>query len=275
MAEDTKIGGLHMSRKHNRPPKSPRRRPHIPTLGTTCRQLRDHRGLSRAQACRSSGLSASYLFSIEECEQMPSSEVLDQIIAAYHLDPKQARHLRELRAPAENLEPIHVLRQRVTGNTRRMAHLHDLASRDVLAAYVDPVWNVLASNNLFRTALCGIDEIGSVPVWLFSAMAEDVVVDLPREADHVVAICKANLGRYRDSQQAADLLRRLGPNKQFQERWSASIRIAYGRDTSDPLRLRDPVSGVVTAYTLSVSDETNNVLLLTGLAKAHSLPKFS
>ncbi|MFI6041969.1 helix-turn-helix domain-containing protein [Nocardia sp. NPDC051321] len=256
-----------MSRKPNLLPNKPWRRPSIPTLGPTCRHFREYLGLTREEACKLLGLSTPYLFRIETRGQIPSMELLDTIIDGYDLDSGQRRHLRELHAPAEHLEPVHELRHRVTTNAAQMAHLRDLESLGVLGAYVDQMASMLACNNLFRTAMAGIEEAGSYPVWLFSSMAKEVVADWEHEADHCVAGIKGVLGRYRAAQQGHGLLRSLRNTKEFQYRWAASIDIAYGRDTNDLLRLRDTVSKVVTAYNFSHSTESRSVLLYFGFPK--------
>ncbi len=255
-----------MSQNPSRPHRDARRAqtPRMPTLGTVCRQFREHCGYTREEANSKCGVSQSYMYRIEEQEHWPSPEILERLVTGYDLDSGQARHLSELCAPAERLEPVHVLRHQVLTNAAQMSHLDHLEKLGALAAYIDPVWSILATNNLFRRSIPGADETGSIPVWLFSPTARRLVLDWDREADHTVAILKGILGRHRDSPQSIDLFRRLRRNTYFQDRWIYDIRVEHGRDDSIQFRLRDPKTAAVSGYRLSISDETNHVWLLTG-----------
>ncbi|WP_338760886.1 helix-turn-helix domain-containing protein [Nocardia vulneris] len=254
-------------------PDKPWRKPSIPTLGGTCRHFREYQRLGRGAVQKRLRLSTSYLFRIEAQGHIPRMQIVDQLIEGYRLDNAQGRHLRGLVVPAQHLEPAHELRDRVTNSAGQMAHLRDLESRGVLGAYVDPFATILACNHLFRSALPGIEEMGSYPVWLFSPMAKNVVIDWEHEADHCVASAKGALGLYRDSHQALDLLRHLRNIKEFQNRWAASIHISYGRDTNDPLHLRDPSSEAVTAYNFSQFPESHGILLCVGFPKDDTRPR--
>ncbi|MEU2032594.1 helix-turn-helix domain-containing protein [Nocardia amamiensis] len=251
------------------------RLPRIPTLGSTCRLIREDLGLSRFGAQQRHGISPSYLFNIEKDEYTPTFETLEKIIAGYGLNPMQARHLRELRTPAEELAPTDKLRQCVNENVDLVSHLDDLEQREVLAAYLDPLWNVLGRNYLFRAATPGLEETNCIPVWLFTPQAKTAFVLWAHESAHSVATLKATLGRYRDSEQAKDVIRQLRPVKEVRNQWSSSIDVAYGRDTNDLLHLRDPATGELTSYRLSVADvtQTQNVLLLTAIRKPYSGPE--
>ncbi|MFI9410051.1 MmyB family transcriptional regulator [Nocardia gamkensis] len=248
--------------------------PRIPTLGSTCLLIREDLGLSRNGAQQRHGISPSHLFNIEHDRYVPTFETLEKIISGYRLDAMMARHLRELRAPAEHLAPVDKLRECVNANDALIEHLQDLERREVLAAYVDPVWNVLACNDSFRAALPGLDKTDCIPTWLFSPHARPVFPQNPTEAAHSVATLKAVLGRYRDSEQAHDLMRQLRPHKEFQRLWTSSIRVAYGRETNELLHMRDPETGELASYRLSVADvsQSQDVLLLTAIRKPYAGP---
>ncbi|MGQ4618970.1 MmyB family transcriptional regulator [Nocardia sp. R7R-8] len=248
--------------------------PRIPTLGHTCLLIREDLGLSRNGAHQLHGISQSHLFNIEHDRYVPTVETLEKIISGYRVEAMMARHLRELRAPAEYLAPVGKLRECVNGNDALIEHLHDLEQRDILAAYVDPVWNVLACNESFRAALPGLDTTDCIPTWLYSGYARSVFLQNPMEAAHSVATLKGVLGRYRDSEQAHDLMRQLRPHKEFQRLWSSSIHVAYGRDTNNLLHIRDPDTGELASYRLSVADvsQSQDVLLLTAIRKPYSGP---
>ncbi len=252
----------------------PRPQLSIPTLGTTLRLIRDDLGLSRFTARDRHGISASYLFEIETDRYVPKLETLETIIDGYKVDSLLGRHLRELRAPAEDLAPTDKLRHCVTGNVDWISHLDDLERRGVFAAYVDPMWNILACNNLFRSALPSIEKTDSIPTWIFSPVAQKVFVDWNREAAHSVAYNKAILGIYRNSQQARDLIRQLGPNKECRRLWAASLAVNYGRDTDDLLHHRDITTGELRSYRISIAPQTEalDVYLVTAIGKPYSGP---
>lgn len=249
----------------------------IPNLASTCRILRDGLGLTRDEARRRHGVSGSYLSDIERGIHLPSIETLEKIISGYGLAPPLAKHLRELHAPAHELRPTLHLRNRLVTDTTAVHHLHGLEKREVLAAYVDPLSNVVACNESFRTALPGIDKSESIPIWIYSGAGQTHIIDSIRENAYTVAHLRASMGRYRTSDQARNLIRQLGNNTEFQRHWNAGIRVAYGRNTSNPLHLRNPTTGELTSYTITVSPVTQfpNVLLLTALPITYSGPSIS
>ncbi|WP_433678350.1 helix-turn-helix domain-containing protein [Nocardia sp. CA-119907] len=253
-----------------------RRRPRacIPTLPDTLRLNRDHLRLSRVAAYKRHGISPSYLRQLEVGERVPSPETLDKVITGYGLSHEQARHIRELRYPAEDLTPTDSLRQSVREDNALRNHIQDLEERGVLAAYVDPMWNVLLATMEFRAGMPGLEESECIPVWLFSPIAKTVVIDWEREAAHSVATIKAVLGRYRDSEQAHHLLRKLRPNKTFHDLWISSCNVAYGRAASNPVHWIHPTSGEPTSYSLTVADVTQpqHIQLITALRKPYSGP---
>ncbi|WP_329410819.1 helix-turn-helix domain-containing protein [Nocardia vinacea] len=194
-----------------------RRRPlaRIPTLPETLWLSRDHLRLSRVAAHKRHGISPSYLRQLEVGERIPSPETLFKLITGYGLSDGQARHIRELRYPAEDLPPTDKLRQSVHENVALRNHIQDLEGRGVLAAYVDPMWNILLATTEFRSGMPGLEDSECIPVWLFSPIAKTIVIDWEREAAHSVATIKGVLGRYRDSEQAHVLLRKLRSHNDF------------------------------------------------------------
>ncbi|WP_327116460.1 hypothetical protein OHB12_04660 [Nocardia sp. NBC_01730] len=248
--------------------------PGIPTLGSTLRLIREDLGLTRLTARDRHGISNSYLFDIEVDKYVPKLETLEALIAGYEPSPLQARHLRELRSPPEDLVPTDKLRQSVTANLDWLHHLDDLEHRGVFAAYVDPIWNVLACNDLFRSTLPGIEETYSIAAWIFSPVAKDVWVAWEQEAALNVAYDKAILGLYRNSQQARNLIRHLGPNREFRRLWASSLEVNYGRDSDDLLHIRQPPNGGLVSYRLGIAPMVANmtVLLVTAIPKPYSGP---
>ncbi|MBF6095755.1 helix-turn-helix domain-containing protein [Nocardia cyriacigeorgica] len=264
-----------MSRNPARRPRpTVHERPHIPTLGTACLQIRTALGISRATAYLRHGVSTTYLADIENGRVMPSLEVLEQLIAGYRCDPHQARYLRELRVPAVDLDPPDKLRQLVAGDTALMAQLDSLTDRCILAAYVDPLWNILACNDGFRAALPGIEATDCIPTWLFTPAAREVLVEWEAETARAIATTKPVLARYRDSIQVRDIMRRLAPNKDFQRFWTPNVEIIYGRPVTDLLHIRDPNTDEVTSLHLVIAEQGQpyNIQLLIATPQPYSGP---
>ncbi|WP_083898092.1 MmyB family transcriptional regulator [Nocardia vinacea] len=248
--------------------------PHIPTLGSACLDIRNELGLSRAVAQQRHGISTSYLSDIEADRTTPKPETLEKIINGYDLDPPRTRHLRELCAPPEHLPTAERLRRYVHDDVGLMTYLRDLEKRDLFAAYVDPLWNILASTDGFRSWLAGIGEDGNVRAWVFTRHARAVLTDWRYEAMRTVAVVRAVLGAYRDSEQARDLMRHLRPSRDFQRLWKSSTQVAYGRHVNDLLHRRDPGTGELASYRISIADQTQNqhVQLVTAIRQPYSGP---
>ncbi|MEV5832847.1 helix-turn-helix domain-containing protein [Nocardia sp. NPDC052112] len=259
-------------RAHDRTRRGPL--PHIPTLGSTCFQIRTELGLSREVAKQRHGISTSYLSDIEADRTTPKPETLEKLINGYELDPPRTRNLRELRAPAEHLRTTDSLRRYVHDDVGLMTYLGALERRDVFAAYVDPLWNILASTDGYRSCLAGIGENGNVRAWVFTRHAREILTDWRYEANRTVAVVRAVLGAYRDSEQARDLMRRLRPNRDFQRLWNSSTQVAYGRHVNDLLHRRDPNTHDLASYRISIADLTQNqhVLLVTAIRHPYSGP---
>ena len=248
--------------------------PGIPTLGTSLRLIREDLGLTRLTARDRHGISNSYLYEIETDKNLPKLETLEALITGYKVDPSLSRHLRELRSPPADLDPTNKLRQSVTSNLDWMSHLDDFQHRGVLAGYIDPTWNALACNDLFLSTFPGLEKTYSIAAWIFSPIAKEVCVDWETEAAHNVAYDKAILGLYRNSQQARDLIRHLGPNREFRRLWASSLDVNYGRDSDSLLHVRHPTNGELASYRLSIAPmvEDMTVLLVIAIAKPYSGP---
>ncbi|MBF6325891.1 helix-turn-helix domain-containing protein [Nocardia cyriacigeorgica] len=251
-----------------------RQRPSIPTLGSACRQMRDELGLSRASAYTLHGVSPSYLADIEADLVTPRIEMLDSIIAGYQLDPFKARYLRDLHAPPLELAPVAVLRRQVTSNTGLMMQLSELEERDVLAALVDPLWNILACNDLFESTLAGVEATYSITGWLFGPHSQQVLIERDREIGHSIASTKSVLARYRDSQQARDLIRGYQHNQEFCDAWRSNTDIGYGRDSADLMHCLSPATREPISYRVTIAEpgQAPNVQLLMALPRPYSGP---
>ncbi|WP_159080557.1 MmyB family transcriptional regulator [Nocardia suismassiliense] len=244
-------------------------------MGTTLRSIRDSLGLTRLTAHNRHGVSYSYLYEIEADKCTLKLETLEALISGYKVDPLLARHLRELRSAPAVLMPRERLRRRVTSNPDWMSHLDDLQERGVLAAYLDPFWNVLACNELFLSVMPGLEKTCSIAEWLFSPIAQEAWVDWEKEAAWNVAYDKAILGLYRESQQARDLVRHLGPNSEFRRMWASSVDVNYGRDSDSLLHVRHPPNNEIVSYWLSFAPmvEDMTILLATAIPKPYAGPR--
>ncbi|WP_280505456.1 helix-turn-helix domain-containing protein [Nocardia farcinica] len=248
---------------HHRPHKSRHSQPpSIPTLGSTCRSIREARGLSRDASAAYLKVSRSHLADIERDRRAPTEELLEHLIVGYQLDLPLARHLRELRATADNLEPSAVLRDSVTTNPALVCHLQGLHERGAPAAYVDSAWTVLTCNDAFRKAAPGLGAGDSIPVWMFSDDAKEIFPHWPSEADCATANIRGIVGRYRGSEQVQTIFRRLRPIKEFRHRWNDGVHAAYGRDPSDLMYARDPATGETRSYSLTITNQSEHVILI-------------
>ncbi|MGW4368095.1 MmyB family transcriptional regulator [Nocardia takedensis] len=155
-----------------------------------------------------------------------------------------------------------MLAKSVFDNPQLMTYLRELNERGDLAAYVDPVWNVLACNDLFREATPGLERTGSIPVWIFSADTEPILTDRATELSHSMATIRAMTGCYRAAEQTRAVYRHLCPNTEFRNAWCDDVRAAYGRDPSTPMHAIHPVTGERVSYSLTITNQSESVLLL-------------
>ena len=246
----------------------------IPDLGTTCRWIREDLGLTRDEAADVVGFSAVHLGRIERGEREPSLSTLEGVILGYRSDQAMAAHLHDLALPDIPLAPTHYLRTYVQAETALAVNLERFQARGVLAAYIDPMWNVLSRNDLFADALTGIDDVGSAPVWMFSEHAETVLVDPDGERSWAVAMMKSALGRHRTSVQAKELVAALAPSCEAQRLWAASVNVSRGRDSRCLLHAHGTNhSGI--SYQLSLTDSivAKHIRLITATPESYSGPE--
>ncbi|MET7772099.1 helix-turn-helix transcriptional regulator [Nocardia sp. NPDC005366] len=237
--------------------------PRVPTIGNTVRRIRDERGYTRDYAAvMLLKISRSYLRDIERGRRIPGADLLELIILGYRLDSTLARHLRELRVAAVALDPTAVLARAVTGNPVLIAHLQSLNQRGELAAYIDPVWNVLACNEKFREATPGLERTGSIPVWMFSTHTKPILTDRPYELAYATASIRAITGCFRNAEQTRAVFHHLGPDTEFRATWSEDVRVVYGRDPSALMHAIHPVTGLPVTYSLTITSQSESVLLL-------------
>ncbi|WP_280362540.1 helix-turn-helix domain-containing protein [Nocardia wallacei] len=252
-------------RRHYHVPR-PDPRARVPALPRFAMQVRAEAHRTRRDVYDVTGISDSYLRQIEEGRRPnPSPEVIDMLITAYQLTTAQARHLRDLAMPTPaDLPTTDDLRACLLSDPAHLDHLEDLERRGVLAAYIDPLFNVLAMNKLMSAALPGLDEVGNVVEWWTLPVAREVVVDYTEETDYLVAAVKGAMGRYRAARQTVDLIRSLRKHSLINRVWTSRARIAYGRPTTDVIRWRNPETGelfTATVHIQRVSDSAQTLLL--------------
>ncbi|MBF6176062.1 helix-turn-helix domain-containing protein [Nocardia blacklockiae] len=228
-------------------------------------QVRAEADLTRRDVYDAVQISDSYLRQIEEGRRPnPSPDLIEQLIKAYRLTTAQARHLRDLAAPPVDLPSTDDLRNCLLSDPAHLDHLEDLERRGVLGAYIDPLFNVLAMNDLMSAALPGLEQVGNVVEWWLLPIAQEVIIDFPAETDYLVAAVKGAMGRYRGARQTVDLIRSLRKHRLVNRLWTSRARIAFGRPTTDAIRWRNPATGDLFAATVHiqrVSDSAQTLLL--------------
>lgn len=245
-----------------------------PTLGDTCLAIRKQLRLSRSAAYDAHGVSQSYLYDIENNLRVPTSAILDRLIDAYGLDSQQAQHLHELREPAHHLPATGELGAQLQHHIGLIPHLDDLATKGILGAYIDPLYNILACNNSFHAAWPGLTETDSLLSWIFEPAAAVTAPDRDREATHTVAITRALAGRYRDSGQTKKLLRKLSHHDDFTRRWTSTIDVASGRSPDDLLHRHHPDTRKSMSFTMTKTAVSRlpNVSLITLIPMPYNGP---
>ncbi|MGF0319593.1 helix-turn-helix domain-containing protein [Nocardia fluminea] len=267
-----RIARPHKGRLRRRAPKRPQ--VSIPDLGTTIAWIRDDLGLTQNQAAATVNFSAVHLGRFERGESKPPPDTLEKIISGYRLDKAMASHLRELAGPAIMLAPPDALRSYVRAEKSLKLNLQRFQARATPAAFIDPFWNLLAHNDLFTRAFPGIEDIGSMSLWMLSEQSKTVVVDPECEGSLMVATLKSALGRHRNSAQAKELVSTLAPINDARRLWAASVKVTRGRDSQCPLHAYDANHRLV-SYQLSLTDGmlAHHVRLLTATPEEYSGPE--
>ncbi|WP_280265250.1 helix-turn-helix domain-containing protein [Nocardia wallacei] len=231
----------------------------IPGIGRWTIRLCTHHGLSRSEAARRLHISESSLKRIELNDATPSEETLDRMITEFDLDPDQERHTRELAEPAVDLTPIAELREQFTTPVH-LAHLARFERKGIACAYIDPLWQLVAANDMFLRVFPGVDEFDrTMPLWHFQPGAAEptskqISVFWEYEAAFLVMTLRAAFGRFRRSPQVIALMRRLQASPEFTRMWIHSLRVAYGRDPADLVHLRDPATGQPHSWNIQLGE---------------------
>ena len=216
----------------------------VPSLGQYLRAEREARGLSRERVTAVATMSAAHLAAIEKEIRVPGRQILQLLADRYDLDDAARSHLEALHAPALDFVPQQ-LREQVAATPALAERLADLDTVGLIAAYLDPAWNVLAANNTFRRTFPGLAEAPVGAQWFFGPVARQVLVDWDHETALLVRFLKADLARYRVAPATWRLLRQLERDDDFYRLWSADTAVAVGRDTGDLMRMRELTTGTM------------------------------
>ncbi|MFE3318120.1 helix-turn-helix domain-containing protein [Nocardia sp. NPDC059195] len=220
----------------------------LPDLGRWVRRVREHRELSRPEAAGLLKISYELLKKIEYGTAPCTLPGLEQMITIYNLNPAQARHSRDLARTPVPLDPVEELRTRPSARDH-LSTLSNLDERGLIGAYIDPLWSLVHANKRFRSELPGIDYYDdNVSLWFFhpgttAHTAESLVVDWDITAAYLVASLRAAFGVYRQTPHAQALFEKLCGSVIFTELWNTRLGVAYGYQTEEPLRLREPDTG--------------------------------
>lgn len=258
-----------MKRKGGRAPD-----PRMPDFYDWLLRARLHLGLSRESAAQRAGISTSYVNRIERDHAHPAREVVERLARAYHLNPWQQRHTFDLWEPSATLPPTADLRCHVEGPAVQ-AHLDHLDARYVASAYITPLSTVLQSNRTFEQAVPGLADCDhNLALWFFTPTARHVIDHWDHEALGWVAVIRAMLGRYRDTPQAQQLLRKLRATNDFHRLWERNqLQVAYGRRTAPPIRLRLPCAPIPVSISPQVTEfgDRTDLLVVYGVVEAPAI----
>ncbi|MEV0297069.1 helix-turn-helix domain-containing protein [Nocardia sp. NPDC050710] len=247
----------------------------MPSLGRFLRQIREslhnprtRRALSREKAAQRVGLSTAYLIQIEKDLRVPTPQALQLLTAGYGLTAAQARHIRELREPPVPVLSGDIVRARIRQSPAVLDRLTRLDHAQVIAAYFDPFWNLLAANHTMHDTFPALAEAGNLLLWHFSTDARERLPDWELETAQMVALLKPTLGVHRRAADARQLLTRLQHDYDFQRMWTRSCEITYHRDPTTPLRIRTVTDHLraINVEASTVSDVHGYVRLYQGLS---------
>ena len=241
-------------RRHERGRGNPDASPVI-SLAGWARAIREHHQLTRREAESVTGVSSDYLKNIETGWR-PSPDYLEKLITGYRLDHAQQRLTWDLWRPPVHLAPAEELRDRIT-TPDRIELLTRLDKAGILAAYVDPLWHILAANSTFYQVLPDARTVtgGNVAAWAMPpapapSPAKPLFLDPQSEGHILFGMLRGAIGRYRDSPHVIRLYQQLARNDAFRRHWHTGIHVAYGRHIEQIVHLRNPATGK--PYTLDV-----------------------
>ncbi|MBF6445730.1 hypothetical protein IU434_27405 [Nocardia farcinica] len=134
---------------------------------------------------------------------------------------------------------------------------------------------MLSCNDLFRSAIPGLDQTNCIPTsWLFTPLAREVLIEWEAETSRAISTTWPVLARYRDSVQAHDIMRHLSANKEFRRLAQANTAVIYGRPSTSLLHVRNPDTGDIASWRVAIADtgQPQNLQLLIITRKPYSGP---
>ncbi|MBF6366876.1 helix-turn-helix domain-containing protein [Nocardia puris] len=213
----------------------------MPDFHDSVEYLRHHLNLSREALAHHAGISVSYLHQLIQKRTTPGPRAFDGLVRVFDLTPAQRRHLHELIQPSADLALAADMRRHLT-NLGVHAHLNHLDTRDILAAYTDPLQTVLHANRTFYRVMPGLAEAGhNIIRWMLTPAARDILDNWDDELRYFVALLRPALGRHRDLPRARTLFRNLRAHTEFRDAWdNTPMHVAYDASRPTPFSIHIP-----------------------------------
>ncbi|MGW4240999.1 helix-turn-helix transcriptional regulator [Nocardia sp. NPDC004722] len=209
----------------------PLRSPTLPerSAGSFLRELRERRDLPRAQVARWLRMQPNSLGVIENGHRRVAPELVDQFVKVVALTATEERHLRKLAAASR---PAKSKARAKLDNEATLPSYDHAVSEDMqagldaitphAAAWVDPMWRILASNPAYRLAYPGLTESGNVLTWFFRCpSSKATMLDWEGEAALTVAWLRTIVDEHGNPAWARELLRDLSDSEDFARMWRA------------------------------------------------------
>ncbi len=213
----------------------------MPDFHDSVEYLRHQHHLSRESAAHEAGFSGSYLHQLIRKRTTPGPRVFAKLADSFDLDTSQRQHLYDLWQPSAYLPAAAELRRHLT-EFGVQHHLDHLDSREIVAAYFDPLQTVLHGNHLFHRVMPGLAEADdNILQWILSTAGRDNIEHWEYELRYVVTLVRAALGRYRDLPRARTLFRTLRTHPEFRRAWdSTPMQVTYRWSRPAPTDIRIP-----------------------------------
>ncbi|RBO78361.1 MmyB family transcriptional regulator [Nocardia puris] len=240
----------------------------MPDFHHSVEHLRHHHNLSRESVAHQAGISVSYLHQLIQKRTIPGPRAFDGLVRVFDLTPAQRRHLHELIQPSAELALTADMRRHLT-NLGVHAHLNHLDTRDILAAYTDPLQTVLHANRTFHRVMPGLAEADhNIIQWMLTPTARDIIDNWDGELRYFVTLLRPALGRHRDAPRARTLFRNLRTHREFREAWdSTPMQVAYDTSRPAPFQITLPC----TTQTLALSIEIDQYNACPDVCLTHGL----
>ncbi|MFC9995658.1 hypothetical protein [Nocardia sp. NPDC127526] len=197
------------------------------SAGSYMRELRERRNLPRAQVALWVRQQPNSLGAIENGWSRATQQTIDLFVQAMSLPAAEERYLRKLaatdipkksKARATAKAASHDYTNVISADMQ--AALDGLAPH--AAAWVDPMWRVLASNAAYRRAYPGLEDAGNVLTWFFyHPDSRTTMLDWEGEAALTVAWFRTLISEHGNPEWARDLLNDLSDSEDFARMWKS------------------------------------------------------